>query len=498
MFFDLVGVSVAFLTILFAYFKWRYQYWGRKNVPFLPPTIPFGNSNIFRRKENGAVRFKKFYDEMKSQGWKHGGLYTILTPSYLVIDLDYLKNIMTKDFEYFTDRGFYYNEKDDPLSAHLFAIGGQKWRNLRTKLTPTFTSGKMKQMFQTLIDCTPGLVDQIDSFCLEKESIDIKEVLGCFTTDIIGSCAFGLDFNTSKEKNSPFREYGRKAFVPTKFDIIKMILAMSFPRVARALRLTLTRKDVSDFFLNVVKDTVEYREKNNYRRKDFIQLLIDLREDEGQHDGKTLTIEEIAAQCFVFFIAGFETSSTTMTFVLYELSRRQDLQEKLRDEINTVLGKYDGHVTYEAIQEMKYMDQVINEALRMYPPVPILSRKCVKDYKIPDQDVIIDKDTTIFIPILGIHYDEEYYPEPEIFDPERFSEENKNSRHSYAHIPFGEGPRICIGMRFGLMQTKVGLATLLKNYKFTVGKKTQEPLKWKVASFVLAAEGEVWLDAEKL
>ncbi|KYB28570.1 probable cytochrome P450 6a14 [Tribolium castaneum] len=344
-------------------------------------------------------------------------------------------------------------------------------------------------MFKILVDCTPDLIERIDSFCREKKPIDIKEVLGCFTTDIIGSCAIGLQFNTSKDKNSLFREYGRKAFTPTYFDLIKMSFAMAFPRLALAFKLRMTRKDVSDFFLQLVRDTVKYRVENNYSRKDFIQLLIDL---------QNLTNEEIAAQCFVFFIAGFETSSTTMTFVLYELSRRQDLQQKLRNEINTVLAKYDGHMTYEAIQDMKYMDQVINEALRMYPPVPLLSRKCVKDYKIPDQEIIIDKGTTVCIPIWGIHYDKDYYPEPEIFDPERFNEDNKKSRHHYAHLPFGEGPRICIGLRFGLMQTKVGLATLLQNYNFWVAGRTQEPLKYKVASFILAAEGEIWLDAEKL
>jgi cytochrome P450 family 6 len=285
---------------------------------------------------------------------------------------------------------------------------------------------------------------------------------------------------------------------------VKGTFKSNFPELARALGFRGLPKDIADFFMKVVKDTVSYREKNNYTRKDFLQLLIDLKnnelaeEDGYKHDGKTLTIEEIAAQSFVFFVAGFETSSTTMTFALYELAKHQDIQDKVRQEIETVLAKHEGKITYESIQEMKYMNRVIDETLRKYPPVPFLTRKCVKDYKIPDEDIIIEKGTTVVLSVLGIHYDEEYYPDPEKFDPERFTEENKNLRHHYSHIPFGEGPRLCIGMRFGLMQTKVGLTSLLKKYKFTVNKKTIEPLKMKVNSVILAADGEIWLDAQKI
>ncbi|RZC42085.1 p450 domain containing protein, partial [Asbolus verrucosus] len=353
----------------------------------------------------------------------------------------------------------------------------------------------MKMMFQTLVDCEPNLLERIEDECKRREPIDIKEALSCFTTDVIGSCAFGLDCKTFKEENSPFRVYGKKVFTATKSRIIKMMIGVNFPKLARSLHITTTPEGVSEFFFKVVKDTVDYREKNNYTRKDFMQLLIDLKnnkiaEEEGyQHDGKTLTIEEVAAQSYVFFIAGFETSSTAMTFALYELGRRQDLQQKVRDEIETVLAKHQGKITYEAIQDMKYMDQVINETLRKYPPVPDLVRKCVKDYKVPDSDLVIEKGTKVIIPVLGIHYDKEYFPDPEKFDPERFTEENKNSRHSYAHIPFGEGPRMCIGMRFGLLQSKVGLTVLLRKYKFTVNNKTKEPLKMSVRSVVLAAAG---------
>ncbi|RZC37404.1 p450 domain containing protein, partial [Asbolus verrucosus] len=494
---DLIAIATALLVIFFGYCKWTYQYWRRRNLPYLEPQIPYGNvRETLQGKEHIAFTIKGIYDEMKARRWKHGGAYFLLTPNYFVIDLDYVKNIMTKDFQHFVDRNIYHNEKKDPLSAHLVSITGTRWRNLRSKLTPTFTSGKMKVMFQTLVECEANLQKQMQEKCTRQEPIDIKDVLARFTTNVIGSCAFGLDCKSFEDDNSPFRVYGKKIFAPTGQMRLTRNLASNFPQLARILNVTTTPKDVADFYMKVVKDTVNYREKNNYSRNDFIQLLIDMKnnkfvdEDNEKIEDGGLTMNEVAAQSFVFFLAGFETSSTLMTFTLYELARNQDIQEKLRDEIKTVLAKHEGKITYDSIQELKYMNQVIDESLRKYPPAPLTNRKCVKDYKVPGEDLIIEKGTTVIIPILAIHRDEEYYPDPEKFDPERFSEENKKSRHHYAHIPFGEGPRICIGMRFGLMQAKVGLTSVLRNFRFTVNKKTKEPLKMQINSNILSAEGD--------
>lgn len=163
------------------------------------------------------------------------------------------------------------------------------------------------------------------------------------------------------------------------------------------------------------------------------------------------------------------------------------------------------------------------ETLRKYPPLTAITRNCVRDYKVPDIDVTIDKGTRVFIPILGLHHDPEYYPDPEKFDPERFSEENKKNRHPFQYIPFGEGPRICIGeyssypffwitvncfnslnnilgLRFGLMQTKVGLTVLLRNYRFSLNNKTRVPPRIDPYNntFIYTSQDTVWLDTEKI
>nr|CAI5826710.1 unnamed protein product [Callosobruchus analis] len=329
----------------------------------------------------------------------------------------------------------------------------------------------------------------------------LHNISACYTTDIIGSCAFGIECNTFKEPDSPFRSFGQKIFERGRLGLLKLSFIFGFPKLAEFLRLKITPDDVTKFFMKVVNDTIEYRMKNNVVRKDFLQSLIELRaHDQQDHkkDGKSLTMDEIAAQSFIFFIAGFETSSTTMTFALYELATHPEIQEKAREEILQVLKRHDNKFSYDAVNELVYLKQVIDEALRKYPALPLVTRVCVKDYKIPGTDVVIEEGTKIIVPIAGIHHDDRYYEDPEKFDPDRFTEANKEQRHPYANLSFGEGPRICIGMRFGIMQTKVGLASILKNYRVSLNEKTKTPLKISIRSFIPTTDGGMWLTMEKI
>ncbi|XP_023310269.1 cytochrome P450 6a2-like [Anoplophora glabripennis] len=499
--YDALVFFVTLTVVVYAYFKWKYQYWKRKGLPYFVPKIPFGNfPNPLTSQLSMGEHIALLYKEAKARGWKGCGLYTMAVPIYMVLDMDLVKNIMTKDFNNFMDRGIYFNEKADPISAHLFAITGMKWKNLRAKLTPTFTSGKMKMMFQTMADCGVILEKYIKDEVAGKQVVDIKDILGRFSTDIIGSCAFGLDCNSFEQPNSPFRVYGKNVLETSTLELIKEAFCISFPKAARALSLRVFRKQACDFYTSVVHDTISYREKNSVKRNDFMQLLLEMKakDDNATENGNTLTMPEIIAQSFVFFIAGFETSSTTMTFALFELARNTAVQDKVREEIRTVLAKHDNKVTYDSMNELVYMKQVIDETLRMYPPVPLLTRESAEDYKIPGQDFILEKGTIVFIPASGIHYDEDHYKNPKVFDPDRFSVENKKARHPYAHLPFGEGPRVCIGERFGILQSKVGLTSILKDFKVTLSEKTKLPLKMNPYEKITSPIGGIWLKIEKV
>lgn len=218
-------------------------------------------------------------------------------------------------------------------------------------------------MFPSLMECTTSLQETAQRHSETTDPMDTKEVLSCFTTDVIGSCAFGLECKSFKDKDAPFRKYGKLVFTITKAQAIRRLISFAFPAFGKIFRFRSVRKEVSDFFVQVVRDTVTYRETHNVSRRDFLQLLIDLRQSSekiGEEAENSLTIEQMAAQAFAFFVAGFETSSTTMTFCLYELARHPDVQKRLREEVREVLKMHDGQVTYEALQEMKYMGQVLD------------------------------------------------------------------------------------------------------------------------------------------
>nr|QZM07475.1 cytochrome P450 monooxygenase CYP6SY1 [Lasioderma serricorne] len=493
LFYDLLAVFSAVFVVLFSYFQWTYNYWERKKVPFLKPSIPFGNTgnplnNNTTRRQDLVV---EWYRQFKAAGHKYGGVYVLHRPVLIATHPDLIRNIFNKDFRYFTDRGLFYDEKTSPLSANLFNLDGLEWKHMRAKLSPTFTSGKMKMMYETMLACSEPLVESIGGEV--GSAVDIKEFLGRFTTDVIGRCAFGIDCNSFKNPNSEFRKQGKAIFaIPNFMYIIKAIIRSNFPNIARILRLQILNPGQQKFFIDMVTDTINHRKRNNLELNDFMQLLIKLMEGE-----EGLSFSQVAAQVFVFFLAGFETSSSTMTFALYELAKNKDLQQKARMDVTKVLEQHDGKLTYDSLGEMKYLHQIVDETLRKWPAGETLFRVCSESYKLPNTDVVIDKGVKVWISVKALHWDPEWFPEPERFDPERFSAKNKENIKPFTYLPFGEGPRNCLGLRFGLMQVRLGLAVLLKNYKFDVSSKTKEPIELE-RSMLPVVKGGIWLNVERI
>ncbi|KAJ8892003.1 hypothetical protein PR048_004568 [Dryococelus australis] len=248
------------------------------------------------------------------------------------------------------------------------------------------------------------------------------------------------------------------------------------PERFQLLRLGLFPQDAIYFFRQLISDTLKTREEQSIVRPDMIHLLM-----EAKKARKDITDDDIAAHAFIFFFAGFETTSTLLCFTTLLLAMHPEVQKKLQGHIDGVFNDDEQTISYEDLHGLVYLDMVFSETLRLYSPAVGTDRCCVKTYTVPAAEnrpaLQIEEGETIMIPVLGIHMDPEYFPDPESFRPERFSEENKQkSSHSRN--------------RFALMETKVALVHLLSRFDFQVIDKTPLPIKLTNSMNI---EGGFWL-----
>ncbi|VVC90085.1 unnamed protein product [Leptidea sinapis] len=309
---------------------------------------------------------------------------------------------------------------------------------MRSTLSPAFTSSKIRLMVPFMEEAGNQMIAALMKKTAETGGpiqVECKDLTSRYANDVIASCAFGL----------------------------------------KRLKLTLFSKDTTNFFISLVLDTMKNREENNIIRPDMIHLLMEAKKEWSDTD--------LVAQAVLFFIGGFETISIGMSFTLYELALHPEVQERLAQEIKETHSKSEGKLDFDLIQNMQYLDMVISEVLRLWPPGILLDRICCKDYnmgkpnKHEKRDFILRKGDLIAIPVFSIHRDAKYFPDPEKFNPERFSDENKHLINSMTYMPFGFGPRNCIGSRFALLEIKMLIYQVLLRMEVSPCEKTCIPSK---------------------
>lgn len=390
-----------------------------------------------------------------------------------------LKQMCIKDFDNFEDHRSFIDGKVDKLFGNgLFMLSGEKWRDMRSTLSPVFTGSKMRQMFELVLECAHDMTNHFVENASKSNSNEIdcemKEVFGRYTNDVIATSAFGIKINSFVNRQNEFYVTGRKVLDINKpLNSLKLILLKTVPSVMGALDIELVERKVSNYFRSIVFGTMQIREEKEIYRPDMINIMMEVKkgnfqqnlgEDRGSVDGFATVEEskigkrivkrlwnddEIVAQCFLFFVAGFDASSSALAFAMYELALNSDVQQRLYNEVMETQKKLDNKmINYDMLQRMQYLDMVVSETLRLWPSGGFSDRLCVKDYRYDDgiRQFTIPKGVSFWVPIYSLHHDESYFPNPNQFDPERFSGENRANIVPGAYIPFGIGPRNCIGM----------------------------------------------------
>lgn len=192
--FSITTVLLGILTALVLFLWRKLTYWRTRGVPYATPILLSEKTRGIGKSLHMGRFQKELYDQFKGKS-SAGGLIILTNPTLMIVDLDLVKNILIKDFHNFPNRNGYYNEVDDPLTAHLVNLEDDEWRSLRSKLTPTFTSGKLKMMFPTMVAIADNLNSTLEVEIAKTKTVEIKEILSRFTIDVIGTIAFGLDCN---------------------------------------------------------------------------------------------------------------------------------------------------------------------------------------------------------------------------------------------------------------------------------------------------------------
>lgn len=491
----LVSIITILLSIFFYYNKTNY--FKKHGIPYLEPMPIFGNmaSPLFQL-TSLADQLKQIY--YINENAKYIGLYDFSTPVIMIRDPELMRSIATKHFDHFVDHRGFVDPIQDPLfGGNIFSLRGDNWREVRNLLSPSFTSSKMKGMFKLMLKCSENFVDFLTEQSIKQQSINSKDAFTRYTNDVIATCAFGVTVDSMRNPNNEFYVLGKKA---TNFEgilSIKFFLLRNFPMISKLLRVKLIGSYVEDFFYEIVRDTIAMRDEKGISRPDMIQLMMETRHNKDGN-GRVLSIEDMTSQAFIFFFGGFDTSSSLMCFLAHEISINNDIQKRLQNEIDELYGKCNGEPSYEAINDLQYLEAVINEALRMYPIATFLDRICTKSFVLPPtlpgvKPLQLNYGDNLWFPAYAVHRDPKYFNEPDKFLPERFIGD-KIAINSPAYVPFGNGPRMCIGNRFALLETKVLFFHLIAKCQITPSKKMILPLEFSNRSFTITAKGGFWLD----
>ncbi|XP_011303493.1 cytochrome P450 9e2-like [Fopius arisanus] len=488
--------GVLVLVLLYVILK-EDNYFKDYGIPHLKPLPILGNmGGTFTRRISFFDLIQKIYDLNRNA--KYVGVHDFNTPIIMIRDRELGKIITVKSFDHFVNHRKFIDPNLDPLFGNLiFSLKDDHWRRIRNLISPAFTSSKMKAAFKLIADCASNYADYFaEESRLKPLECNTKDAFTRYTNDVIGTFAFGVSIDSIRNRENEFYILGKKSTSFEGMAMVRLTLMRFVPRFCKLFNIKFATDDVRHFFTNLVKETIAMRDEKGVSRPDLIQLMMETRNDK---DGKKLSVLEMTSQAYGFFFAGFDTSSTLMCFVAQEIAEKSHVQEKLQREVDEVFEEHQGDPPYEAINNMVYLDAVINEALRMYPVAPFQDRLCNSEFELPpalpgEKPLVLKPGDVVWLPIYCIHRDPEYFDNPEVFDPERFVKGDKSSAFAVNSMTFGQGPRACIGNRFAILETKILFAYLLRKCRLTPGSKMITPMRISKSSFIMKAEGGFWVE----
>ncbi|XP_007993806.3 cytochrome P450 4F12 isoform X1 [Chlorocebus sabaeus] len=388
------------------------------------------------------------------------------------------------------------------LGEGILLSGGDKWSHHRRMLTPAFHFNILKPYIKIFNKSVTIMLDKWQHLASEGSSrLDMFEHISLMTLDSLQKCIFSFDSHCQERPSEYIATIlelsalveKRSQHILQYMDFV-YYLTQDGRRFRRACRLV---HDFTDAVIQERRRTLPtqgiddfLKDKAKSKTLDFIDVLL-LSKDE---DGKALSDEDIRAEADTFMFAGHDTTASGLSWVLYNLARHPEYQERCRQEVQELLKDRDPkEIEWDDLAQLPFLTMCLKESLRLHPPAPFISRRCAQDIVLPDGRVI-PKGIICVINIIGVHHNPTVWPDPEVYDPFRFDPENSKERSPLAFIPFSAGPRNCIGQAFAMAEMKAVLALMLLHFRFLPDH--TEPRR--KPELILRAEGGLWLRVEPL
>lgn len=309
----------------------------------------------------------------------------------------------------------------------------------------------------------------------ETQTFDVRDLTARYTTDVTSKLLFNIDAQSFSNN-------------PELFDLGKRIMKGISETAQSLMQWKWIPENDEKEFIRLTNELIEQRMKSSEIHDDFLSHIIAVKMKKNQDEIET------AAHAWTFFLDSAETSAIPCYHALYELAKNQRVQQKLREEIE--------NNSIDSITDLEYLDQVFYEVLRLHPPFMFTNRVCSEKVEIETSDgekFTMEKGSTAMISIYSIHRNPEIYPEPEVFHPERFDGGRiKELKDQCFLMPFGEGPRICLGMRLGILLVKICMIEILKNFEISLHESTSSDPKISVTEFLNVFEGKIQLNFKSL
>jgi cytochrome P450 len=359
--------------------------------------------------------------------------------AYFINDADEVRRLLVRHHgRYVKGPGF---ERVKMLLGNgLIVSDGDTWRRSRRMIQPAFTRQNVHQLIGLMTQCALERVERWTEVALNTESLDITQEMSDFALELILRCIFGEDYDTSivSAGENPF------AFLSKESE--------------RNLRIVMQVRETRELILAIVNAR---RRHGNAGRFDFLAMYMDATDREG--DG--FSDEELLDEIVTLIVAGYETSAGTLNWAWYLLASNPEAEEDLLEEARGLVPDAD-EVKQDSLAEMVYAQQLLEETLRLYPPVWLFSRRAIESDRLAGFDV--DVGTDIYLSPYILHRTTDYWPDPDRFDPRRFGPDAAYRKGDRPYFPFSLGPRRCLGEYFSFLEMKVHLGLLIQKFHMTL------------------------------